>query len=153
MTRRYRLLAWTIAGVLLAVYIARHLTFVTDITNFMPDGSASELAGLSRELAHSDLARTMVLTIGGPEPARAVAAAKQMAEALRGHPEVAWLRSSADDELQRRTYELYFPRRFYFLSEEPEQLLTPRVPAHRRARRRRSHAPRVAACTVAAAPP
>jgi predicted exporter len=125
--RRLRLLAWAALAAILLVYIARHVTFVTDITNFMPDRSASELAGLSRELAHSDLARTMVLTIGAPEPARAIAAARRMAEELRGHPEVAWLRSSADEELQRSTYELYFPRRFYFLSDAPEQELPARL--------------------------
>src|SRR5262245_11481767 len=102
--RRLRLGLWLALGVVLAVYIGHHLTFVTDITNFMPDGSGSELARLSRELAHSDLARTMVLTIGAEEPARAVAAAKEMAEALRAHPEVAWLRAGADEDLQRRTY-------------------------------------------------
>jgi predicted exporter len=126
-TRRLRLLAWTGVFVLLAVYIARHITFVTDITNFLPDGSGSELASLSRELVHSDLARTMVLTVGAEDPVRAVAAAKQMAEALRAHPEVAWLRSSADSDLQRSVYELYFPRRFYFLSEAPERELPARL--------------------------
>ncbi len=127
MTRRLRLLLWTALGVLLAVYIARHISFVTDITNFLPDGSSSELARLSRELAHSELARSMVLTIHADEPARAVAAAKQMAEALRGHPEVAWLRVGADEDLQRRTYELYFPRRLYFLSDAPERELPARL--------------------------
>ena len=127
MNRRLRLLLWTGVFVLLAVYIARHITFVTDITNFMPDGSGSELASLSRELVHSDLARTMVLTVGAEDPTRAVAAAKQMAEALRAHPEVAWLRSNADAELQRSTYELYFPRRFYFLSDAPERELPARL--------------------------
>ena len=127
MTRRLRLLLWTGVFVLLAVYIARHITFVTDITNFLPDGSGSELASLSRELVHSDLARTMVLTVGADDPARAVAAAKQMAEALRAHPEVAWLRASADAELQRSAYELYFPRRFYFLSDAPERELPARL--------------------------
>ena len=127
MTRRVRLGLWTALAVLLSVYIARHLTFVTDITNFLPDGSRSDLARLSRELVHSDLARTMVLTLGADEPERAVAAAKQMAEALRAHPEVAWLRSGADDELAQRTYELYFPRRLYFLSPEPERELPPRL--------------------------
>ncbi len=125
--RRLRLLLWTCLGVLLAMYIARHITFVTDITNFMPDGSGSELARLSRELAHSDLARTMVLTLGAEEPARALAAAQQLADELRVHPEVAWLRASADPELQRRTYELYFPRRFYFLSDAPERELPARL--------------------------
>jgi predicted exporter len=124
-TRRLRLLLWAALGVLLAVYIARHITFVTDITNFMPDGSRSELARLSRELVHSDLARTMVLTLGAEEPERAVAAAKEMADALRSHPEVAWLRAGPDDELAQRTYELYFPRRLYFLSMAPERELPP----------------------------
>jgi predicted exporter len=126
-TRRLRLLAWAALGLLLALYIARHITFVTDVTNFLPDGSSSELAELSRELAHSDLARTMVLTIGADEPGRAVAAAKQLAEGLRSHPEVAWLRMSADAELQQHIYQLYFPRRFYFLSDAPERELPARL--------------------------
>jgi predicted exporter len=126
-TRALRLLAWAVLAVGLLVYNGRHLSFVTDITNFLPDGSGSELARLSRELAHSDLARSMALTIGADDPARAVAAAKQLAEALRAHPEVAWLRASADEELQRRVYELYFPRRFYFLSDAPERELPERL--------------------------
>jgi len=127
MTRRFRLSAWAVLAVALGVYIARHISFVTDITNFLPDGSSSEPARLSRELVHSDLARTMVLTISADESARAVAAAKQMAETLRAHPEVAWLRASADEELQRRTYELYFPHRFYFMSDAPERELPARL--------------------------
>ena len=127
MTRRLRLLLWAALGLLLLVYNARHLTFVTDITNFLPDGSGSELARLSRELAHSERARTMALTLGANDPARAAKAAGQLAEALRGHPEVAWLRASADAELQQRTYELYFPRRFYFLSDAPERELPARL--------------------------
>jgi predicted exporter len=126
-TRALRLGLWAVVLVALAVYSARHLSFATDITNFMPDGSGSELARLSRELAHSDLARTMVLTVGAEEPARAAAAARQLAEALRAHPEVAWLRSNADADLQRGAYELYFPRRFYFLSEAPERELPARL--------------------------
>jgi len=126
-TRRLRLLAWAALGVLLGVYIARHITFVTDITNFLPDGSRSELARLSRELVHSALARTMVLTLHAEEPGRAVAAAQQLAEALRDHPEVAWLRANADEELERRVYELYFPRRLYFLSDQPERELPARL--------------------------
>lgn len=127
MTRPLRLLLWAALAVGLLFYNARHLSFVTDITNFLPDGSGSELARLSRELVHSDLARSMALTIGAQDPGRAVAAAKRMAEALRDHPEVAWLRASADEELQRRVYELYFPRRFYFLSDEPERELPERL--------------------------
>ena len=43
MPRRLRLGLWAAALALLLVYIARHITFVTDITNFLPDGSDSEL--------------------------------------------------------------------------------------------------------------
>jgi predicted exporter len=126
-TRRLRLVLWAAVFTVLGVYIARHLTFVSDITNFMPDGSGSELATLSRELAHSELARTMVLTLSAGDPARAAAAAKQLAEALRAHPEVAWLRANADADLQRAAYELYFPRRFHFLSDAPERELPLRL--------------------------
>jgi predicted exporter len=125
MTRRLRLLGWALFAALLLAYDARHLSFVTDITNFLPDGSRSELARLSRELAHSELARSMALTIGADDPARAVLAAREMAEGLRAHPEVAWLRASADAEMQQRIYELYFPRRHYFLSDRPEDELPP----------------------------
>ncbi len=127
MTRRLRLLGWATFAALLLAYDAHHLSFVTDITNFLPDGSRSELARLSRELAHSDLARSMALTVGAEDPARAVAAAQEMAQGLREHPEVAWLRASADAELQQRVYEVYFPRRHYFLSDRPEQELPPRL--------------------------
>jgi predicted exporter len=126
-TRALRLSLWAVVLAAFVWFSFRSLSFATDITNFLPDGSDFELARLSRELAHSDLARTMVLTIGAEDPARAIAAAKQMAEDLRSHPEVAWLRGGPDEELQRRVYELYFPRRFYFLSEEPERALPARL--------------------------
>jgi len=126
-SRAIRLAAWAGLCALLFVYTARHLTFSSDITNFMPDGSASDLAHISRELAQSDLTRTMALTIGADDPARAIAAAKEMADALRGNPEVAWLRSGADAELQERVYSLYFPRRVYFLSDSPERELPERL--------------------------
>ncbi len=127
MSRRARLAAWAVLGVALLVYSASRITFATDITNFMPDGRGAELAQISRELVQSDLARTMVLTIGANVPANAVAAAKQMAASLRTHPEVAWLRTGVDSELQEQLYRLYFPRRFYFVSDDPEHDLSARL--------------------------
>ena len=127
MTRAARLCLWAL-GLAGLVWLSAHdLSFTTDVTNFMPDGSDSELAQLSRDLAHSDLARTMVLTIGAQDPERAVAAAKQIAAELRVHPEVAWLRDGPDAEIQRRAYEIYFPRRIYFLSDAPERDLPERL--------------------------
>ncbi len=127
MSRAARLLAWAALCVALLVYSARHITFTTDITNFMPDGRGVELARISRELVQSDLARTMVLTVGADDPTRAVAGAKALADALRAHPEVAWLRTGADASLQEQVYRLYFPRRVYFVSDAPERELEARL--------------------------
>jgi predicted exporter len=121
LTRVARLALWAVAFVLMSAYCLRSVEFTTDITNFLPDGRGAEPARISRELAHSDLARTMVLSIGADETARAVAAAKSLAEMLRSRPEVAWVREGADDAFLGKVYELYFPRRLYFLSEDPER--------------------------------
>ncbi|HTO06238.1 MAG TPA: MMPL family transporter [Myxococcota bacterium] len=123
MSRGVRLGAWALLCAALALYGVRGLDFSTDILNFMPDGHGAELAQISRELARSDLARTMVLTLSADDPSRAVAAARELAETLRANPEVAWLRAGADPELLRSVYELYFPKRLYFLSQAPEQEL------------------------------
>jgi predicted exporter len=126
-TRAVRLWLWAITLLGLVWLSAHDLSFATDITNFVPDGESTELARVSRELTRSDLARTMVLTLGGSEPERAVAAAKELAAALRARPELEWLRDGPDEDLQRRVYELYFPRRFYFLSAAPERELPARL--------------------------
>ncbi len=127
MSRRARLTAWAALCTALFVYSARQITFTTDITTFMPDGRGAELAQVTRELIHSDLARTMVLSIGADDPARAVAAAQELAAALRTHAEVAWLHTGADAELQEQVYRLYFPRRLYFVSDDPERELAERL--------------------------
>ncbi|MFI5315831.1 MAG: MMPL family transporter [Myxococcota bacterium] len=120
MSRAARLAAWAALGAALLLYSARRIEFSTDISNFLPDGRGAELAQISRELMRSDLARTMVLSLTAADPARAVAAAKELAASLRANPEVAWLRSGVDPEFLRGAYELYFPRRLYFLSDAPD---------------------------------
>ncbi len=98
------------------------LRITSDVTHFLPDRSASELAALSRELAASELARTMVVAIGGVAPTGAlVGAARALERELEAHPEVAWIRSGAPDDPVEELYRLYFPRRYYFLSEDPER--------------------------------
>jgi len=119
-SRLARLGAWAALCLALTAYSWLGIDFSADITNFLPDGKGAELAQLSRELAKSDLARTMILSLHANDPARANAAAKELADALRAHPEVAWLRAGADPELLRAAYELYFPHRLYFLSDSPE---------------------------------
>ena len=64
---RARALGWLALGAALAVYVALHLRVGTDITHFMPDRHASELAALSTRLADSPFTRTMVLSVGASE--------------------------------------------------------------------------------------
>ena len=127
MTRAWRLAAWAAAFVLASAYAIQRVEFTTDITNFLPDGRGAEPARISRELAKSDLARTMVVSIGSADPASSVAAIREMAAMLRARPEVAWVREGADEEFLAKIYELYFPRRLYFLSESPETELAPKL--------------------------
>ena len=70
----------------LTIAVATRLSFGTNITNLMPEGSAGSLADVSRRLAESDLARSMVLNVGAPDTATAVAGARALAEALARAP-------------------------------------------------------------------
>jgi predicted exporter len=106
----------------LAIAVATRLSFGTDITNLMPEGRAGSLADVSRRLTDSELARTMVLNVGGPDTASAVAGARSLAERLAGHPEVAWLRSGVDEGQLQAIYQLYFPRRNYFVSFDLDRI-------------------------------
>jgi predicted exporter len=109
------------AAVAMVAYCAAELRLGTDVTHFMPDGSGSELARVSALLTDSAFTRTMVVSVGAGEPAIAIAAARELAASLRAHPEVAWVRSALDDAQLEPLFELYFPRRHYFLSEDPER--------------------------------
>ena len=60
----------------------------TDITNMMPEGSEGTLAAISRGLTQTELSRTMILSVGADDTVHAVAAARQLASALRELPEV-----------------------------------------------------------------
>ena len=105
----------------LAIAVATRLSFGTDITNLLPEGGAGSLADVSRRLTDSELARTMVLNVGGPDTATAVAGASALAELLAENPEVAWLRTGVEERQLQAIYELYFPRRHYFVAFDPGQ--------------------------------
>lgn len=111
------------AAAAMLVYSALHLRVGTDITNFLPVGSRSHLAALSSRLADSPLTRTVVLSITADEPAVAIHAAHELAEILRAHPEVAWVRSEVGAADLEEVYRLYFPHRLALLSDRPEQEL------------------------------
>lgn len=118
--RRIRL-AFAAAMLAMLAYAATHFELSTDVTNFMPEDSREEFAVLASHLADSELTRTMILTVGAPDTATAVEAARALAERLEDHPEVAWLRRGVEREPLEAVYRLYFPRRYRFLSDRPEQ--------------------------------
>ncbi len=111
----------------MAVFSWRRMRVGSEITHFLPAGGDARLAYVSRAVAESDLSRTMVLAVEAPDADRAASGARALADKLRHHPEVAWLRAGVDPELERAFYDTYFPRRHAFLSERPEEELPPRL--------------------------
>jgi len=134
------------AALAMLAFCTARLELGTDVTHFMPSSSRSELARISQLLSDSPFTRTMVLSLEAEEPDVAVAAARALSERLREHPEVASVRGSLRDEQMRPLFELYFPRRHYFLSDEPEAeipelLAEPALRARARAVRARLASP------------
>ena len=109
----------------LAVFCAGRIDFGSDITNFMPDARAADLALLARYMAQGDLARTMFVTVGTRsgerDDERIARAVTGMASKLRGHDEVAWLRIAPEDRDLEKVWDVYFPRRFELISLDPER--------------------------------
>lgn len=110
---------------LMCAYCAWRFEYTTEITYFLPSGTDQTLVNLSRAVADSELTRTMILSVAAPDEGSASAAAGTLAAKLGRHPQVAWVRASPGigAEQQQAVYDLYFPRRLLFLSDEPEEKL------------------------------
>lgn len=111
---------WIAAAVAMLAFCALRLELRTDVTSFLPDSESAELAGLSRRMTDSRLARTMVLTVGPGAPEATLPAAEALAERLRGLPAVDTVRTGAGAEAMEPLFELYYPRRHYLISPRPE---------------------------------
>ncbi|MCB9726977.1 MAG: hypothetical protein H6744_06095 [Deltaproteobacteria bacterium] len=113
----------------LGAVVATRFAVVTDITRFLPTGEDPALSALSREIAASELSRTMVLTLEVPAGVdaadRAVAAGRALEEALRADPRVsehlAFLEGGPPEGVDRAMWELYHPRRLAFLATDAER--------------------------------
>ena len=109
----------------LVVVSSGRIDFSTDITNFMPDGRSQELAVLARHLARSDLARTMILTVGTTagtrNDARIARAITELRQALAADPEIEWLRSGPEERDIEDMWKVAFAHRFGLVSLDPEQ--------------------------------
>jgi predicted exporter len=104
----------------LALVCWRRMAVTTDITHFLADETDAQLAGISRQLAQSELTRTMILDVHGEDPAAARAAAKDMAATLQEHPEVGWLRVGPGAFDGEAIHGLYFPHRMQLLADPQE---------------------------------
>lgn len=129
--RPQRIGSWLWLGTLIAcaAVVVLRLQVTTSMEPFWGSPEDARRGALSTALASSVLARTMVFTIevvprsaedGRDQLAPALAAASELAERLRGEPEVAWIRDRVEPGFDEALYEIYFPRRFAFSSSEPE---------------------------------
>jgi len=119
---RIALAALVALGVVSSVYAALRLDVTTDITHFLPSGKTRELAALSRDLAGSELTRTLVLTLEADSEERAARAAVQMRNRLMREPAIERVWSGPTERSYETFFELYFPRRFGFASDHPAEL-------------------------------
>lgn len=108
----------------LGVYVATHFSLTTDVSALLPAERDQETLRLVREVAESELGRTMVLTLGGPDTPTTLAATEQLERALRRDPRVqrqlASLEGGPPPGTEQAIYELYHPRRLSFLAQTPE---------------------------------
>lgn len=111
--------AFVAAVVGMVVYCATQMRLDTDITKFMPGGGATPLASLATRLVDSELSRTMILSVSSEDLDVAVAAVRSLAEELQQHHEVSWVKAGLDPDSMQAMYEIYYPRRFYFASDDP----------------------------------
>jgi len=111
---------------LLGVFVATNMSVTTDMTHFLTSNDAQRQGRLAGALADSELSRTLILSVGAPSQQDAVRGAVALAERLAKHPETAWIERGVPTDIESAVYELYFQRRFHFLSEHPDTELAER---------------------------
>ncbi len=115
-------LGGTLAFVLsLLVYVVLHYEVTTDVSEFLPEAEDRELSALSREITDSELSRTMILALEARDLESALRASRAFEAALRRDPQivdsVAFLEGGPMEGLEQALFELYEPRRLYFLAD------------------------------------
>jgi predicted exporter len=127
MSDRLKIAAGLLLLVAMGLFCARRLRVSTEITFFLPDAEDQKLAEISRQLMDSPLTRSMILSVEAPDGGTALAAGKGLAAALRGDPEIAWIRGGPGPGVAEAFYRLFFPHRFQMLSSDPERELPARL--------------------------
>jgi predicted exporter len=111
----------------LGLYVRAKLQVRSDITDFLPEGRDTRTSQLLRQLADSEISRTMILTLEAPDTHRAAQGARALDEALVHDPDVSWVRSGASAGVQTAAYGAYYPRRSYLASDRPAEDLPSRL--------------------------
>ena len=124
---RLSLALGVVAIVAMALFLVLRLEVTTDITHFLPSLEDKRLAQMAKQLAESDLTRTMVLSVGAADPQLARAGARDLAAALRKHPEVEFVEQGPDPRVGDAFWQLYQPRRLLLLAGAPETELPARL--------------------------
>lgn len=109
----------------LGLYVGLRFEVTTDLYAFLPEADDRALGTLSRQIAESELSRTMVLTVTGPSTDEVVRASRALERGLRRDPvvarELAFLEGGPPEGLERSLYELYAPRRLAFLAPSADE--------------------------------
>jgi predicted exporter len=110
MSRRTRLAlgALVISG--LGLFVLLRFSVTADVTHFLPEGNDVRLSKLSRALATSEMARTMVLMYEGDGAADRAAA---LAERLRGDPRFERVVGGIEPDRLEAITEALFPYRYH----------------------------------------
>lgn len=123
-SERVRLGAAALFVLALVGFVAARFEVTTDITEFLPDGEDRVLASLSREIADSELSRTMILALEAPDLAAALRASRAFEAALRSDPRladtIAFLEGGPTPGLEQALFELYEPRRLFFMAPDAD---------------------------------
>ena len=121
---RRALLAGSLLLLAMSVLVLLRMSVGTDITHFLPMGTAADDVHLARELAAGELSRTMVLILDAPSSDVAVAASHKMEAALRANPAVqedtARLVAGSGEGIEDAMWQIYKQHRCAFLAQDAE---------------------------------
>jgi predicted exporter len=116
----------------LGAYVALHYAVTTDVSVLLPADGNRELLALTRQVAESELGRTMVLTLGAADADTRVPASRSFEAALRKesrvHAQLLSLEGGPAEGTERAIYDLYHPRSLGFLAAsatDAQRQLTP----------------------------
>jgi len=115
-------IAAIVAVAAIGAWTFTHLEVTTEITHFLPESEDRELAHIAQQMTSSDLNRSVTVLVSAEDEATTLAATADLARRLEALDVVEWVRGGPGEDLNEAFYSLYFDRRFYFYTDEPDAL-------------------------------